>query len=99
MHDPSMTFFDKLDISWTTPKFKFFMIESEQVKYRSQPIVMVDDSINCMVGECCSKMFRESDNYSDNTTITFTTTSGRIICDKNSRIRRQIFTQYEPPMV
>ena len=51
MHDPSMTFFDKLDISWTTPKFKFFMIESEQVKYRSQPIVMVDDSINCMVGE------------------------------------------------
>ena len=35
MHDPGMTFFDKLYISRAASKLKFFMIESEQVKYGS----------------------------------------------------------------
>ena len=51
MHDPGMTFFDKSDVSRAAPKLKFFMIESKQVKYGGQPVVMINDPIDCMVGE------------------------------------------------
>ena len=55
-----MTFFDEPDISWAAPKLKFFMIESEQVKYGCQPVVMINDSIDRMVGEFVCQTVRIS---------------------------------------
>ena len=51
MHDSGMTFFDESDISRAAPKLKFFMIEPKQVKYGGQPVVMINNPIDCMVGE------------------------------------------------
>ena len=60
MHDPGMTFFDEPDISRAAPKLKFFMIESEQVKYGCKPVVMINDSIDRMMGELVCQTVRIS---------------------------------------